>query len=223
MRSVNKRHTQNKGMCLHKASLLGLCLFLIVAFVVGGTVAYVFTKTSNVENTFVVPEYDVNIDEDFPDDRTIKKDVAIEVTGDMEVYVRASILISWKDEAGNILATTPVGSENEANGSDYQIVWGDSSNWFKARDGFYYYKLPVQGTIVKNADGTINGTLTDILIKECYPLKAAPKEGYFLSVDILSQVIQTTPVEAVATAWGVTVNSDRTISKELSADNTKAE
>ena len=215
MRNVNEKHDQRKAQFLYKTSSLVICLLLIVTVVIGGTVAYIFTKTSEVENTFVMPEYNVEIDEEFSG--TVKENVAVEIIGDMEVYVRASVLVSWKDANGNILATAPV--EN----ADYQMSMGESSNWFKASDGFYYYKLPVRGTKSVDANGAVTGTSTEILIEKCEVLKAAPKEGYHLAVDILSQVIQATPTEAVVTAWGVTVDANRNISKELASATTKSE
>ena len=101
---------------------------------------------------------------------TEKKDVTVTNNNDFSVKVRAIIIASWQDANGNTLAVTPV------EGTDYSIEYG---NDWENKDGFYYYK-----TVLKK------GEMTSALISECKPLKAAPVEGYTLSINIVSQTIQ---------------------------------
>ena len=105
-------------------ALLALTIVLSVA-VVGGTLAFIITKTNALTNIFTPAKVDINIDGN-----------EVENTGDIPVYVRVAVVANWveKDANGNVVAihsTTPT------------VNIAMSSNWVLGSDGFYYYKLPV--------------------------------------------------------------------------------
>lgn len=166
---------------------------------VGMTVAYLMDATEEVVNTFTPSTVTSEVDEDFDDENTVKKDVKIQNTGDIDAYIRAAVVITWQDKDGNVYPQTPVA------GTDYSITWS-KTGWVDGNDGYYYYSKKV------GADAK-----TGVLISECQPLKAAPAEGYTLHVEILGSAIQAEPDEAVKSAWGVTVataaDGTKTISK----------
>ncbi|MDY4251603.1 MULTISPECIES: hypothetical protein [unclassified Clostridium] len=185
-RKIQKRKKQKR----EKIALL-VSLVLLFTITVGGTIAFIYTQTQSVTNTFKPSNVACEVDEDF--DEKIKKDVSIKNTGDTEAYIRATILVNWIDDSENISAVKPVLDE------DYSLSFAENNDWLKIGE-YYYYKSPVE------AKGH-----TDILIKECRQL--TEKDGYYLSVEILAEAIQSTPIEAVTNSWNVTVNSDGKISE----------
>lgn len=178
-----------------------LLLVLMMSFTVGGAYAYLHWNDS-LQNSFtyessVTPD----VKENFSGSEKTNVYVNVGDTG-YSVYVRAAVLINWKNEAGEVLANIPELT------NDYEIQYNlTDSDWFDGGDGFYYFANPV------NSLGN-----TDILISKCVEVDDSPIDGYKLNVDIVTQTIQSAGftdagVPLVTEAWKVTVNSDKTISK----------
>ena len=167
-----------------KSFLVLFSLALILLFAVGGTLAYIVTSTNDVKNTFEPAQVACEVEEQF--DGTIKSDVKIRNTGDIDAYIRAAVIITWKDSDGNISAVAPVA------GTDYNIIY-QLGDWIKGSDGYYYFKNPV-------AAGAVTGTA---LIDSCELLESCnrPGDNYDLSVEILADAIQSTPDNAVEESW----------------------
>lgn len=183
-RKIQKRKKQKR----EKIALL-VSLVLLFTITVGGTIAFIYTQTQSVTNTFKPSNVACEVDEDF--DEKIKQDVSIKNTGDTEAYIRATILVNWIDDSENISAVKPVLDE------DYSLSFAENNDWLKIGE-YYYYKSPVE------AKGH-----TDILIKECRQL--TEKDGYYLSVEILAEAIQSTPSKAVEESWNIKIADDGTI------------
>ena len=121
-------------------------------------------------------------------DPTVNDDYSVSVGAtNYSVYVRAAIVVTWKDSEGATLATAPVAV------TDYTIAIG--AKWTLDSDGFYYYNEAVK-----------SGQSTDALITSVSQNQAAPEEGYSLSVDVVAQTIQAkgTTVggtKAIVDAW----------------------
>ena len=173
-----------KKWTIKQLSLLIAILLLSVA-TVGGSLAYIFTNTDPVQNTFTPSEVTCMIDEDMSTDKTKKENVKVINTGDTAAYIRAAVVITWQNAAGEVLGELPVA------GTDYTIDFGDTG--WKAKDGYYYYTSPVA------ADG---GTTAN-LIDSCVVINTAPVAGYTLHVEIIADAIQSNPADAVTEAWGV--------------------
>lgn len=167
-----------------KSFIVLFSLALILLFTVGGTIAYIVTSTSNVENTFTPAQVACEVEEQF--DGNVKSDVKIRNTGDIDAYIRAAVIITWKDSNGNISAVAPVV------GTDYNITY-QLGDWILGSDGYYYFKLPV-------AAGDVTGTE---LIQSCELLDTCnrPGDNYELSVEILADAIQSVPPTAVNESW----------------------
>ena len=177
-----------------------LCV-LTVSLITAATVyAYLSMGTSKVENT-VSADKDpkISITETF--NGTVKSNVAVKVEDTAySVYVRAAIVVTWKNNAGEVYATAPVP------GVDYQITL-NNTDWF-SYGGFYYCKSPVG-----------NNASTAYLIHSCQPVDGKAPVDYTLSVEIVAQAIQaqgTTDADdtpAVQDAGGVAVDTDGTLKK----------
>ena len=180
-------------------AVLALCVVLSLSFAV---LAYLSYTSGELKNLFGADaDHKPGIKENF--DGVVKENVSISVDDPgYAVYVRAAIVVTWKDTQGNVLAQKPVV------GTDYSITLnvGSDKPWFSYTDGFYYYRSMIsQGS-------------TEELIVNCKQLLDAPETGYSLHVEILAQTIQalgTTDsgnIPAVTDAWGVKVKQDGTLS-----------
>lgn len=166
-----------------KMLLIVLSIALLLTAAVGGTMAYLTTKTAEVENTFTPSQVTCQIHETFSNG--VKSDVYITNTGDIDAYIRAAIVVTWKNAVnGNVYGSAPI------LGADYEMTL-NGTNWSEKND-FYYYSNKVAP-----------GGDTAALIEMCQ-LKngVTPPEGYGLNVEILAQAIQAEPTTAVTEAWG---------------------
>ena len=162
-----------------------VALVLIIGAVVGGTLAYLAARTDAIVNTFNPAKVDITVEENF--DGSTKEDVKITNTGDTEVYIRATYVVTWKDAAGNVYPEQP------QPGEDYTIRLNLEQDWFCYNE-YYYYTAPV----APHAS-------TGVLIDSCTPVTGRAPEGYTLRVNVLASAIQSVPAEAVGQAWGVSI------------------
>lgn len=183
------------------ATLL-VSLLLVLGVAVGGTVAFISTRTADKENTFTPSKVTCEVTETFGNN--VKSNVAVQNTGDTTAFIRAAINITWmkNEEAGTEYnaADQTVSAKVPLKNKDYSITLAENTNWIQGADGYYYYQLPV-----KPQDST------KVLIKECKLLNNAPvPDGYHLSVEIVASAIQSVPEAAVKAAWGenFSINAD---------------
>lgn len=178
---------------IKRKSLIIAIAAIMCSLIAAATVAYVFTSTSSLENTFVPTTVGCDIDEDF--DGEVKTDVAVKNTGSTKAYVRAEIVVTWMSED-----KTQVYAQLPVEGTDYTISYGDTKAeyWEEAADGYWYYKQPVEPEALT----------APCLIKECKLTEAAaPPEGYRLSVEIIASAIQATPENVVKEQWSSGVSN----------------
>ena len=187
-RNTNKKSLPSLRRIKSKIGVIGV-LVIVCTLLSAVTMAYVFTQTEPVVNQFTPSEVNTEIHENF--DGTTKNNVVIKNTGDTEAYVRAAIVVTWvkevTDSSGNKSLETYTGKPVE--GRDYNITYG-AGNWEKAADGFWYYKVPLAAKAV-----------TTTLIDTCTAVDANTPKGYYLSVEILSSGIQSTPTSVVVEQW----------------------
>lgn len=196
---------------INKKSIIitSVILFLLVA--VGTTLAYVFTETEPVENTFIPSRVSCAVVENGKEPVSgslvnisdSKNNVQIQNTGDTDTYIRVAVTVNWMSEDGTkVWATKPKDTE-------YSISYNLKENgWFDGGDGFYYFSKAVSPN-----------NLTEILISNAALMSGvtAPvgtdNTQYYLSIEIVASAIQSTPASTVSDQWGVTVSDDGTISK----------
>lgn len=192
-----KKHlaaSENRPLPKKKVSLLLVSLVLIAAIAVGSTVAFIATSTEPITNIFNPANVTIDIDEKF--ENGVKTDVQVKNTGNTDAFIRAKIVVTWKDKDGNVSATKPVED------TDYTMTL-NNTDWFLGDDGFYYCKTSVEP----------NGS-TPALITECKKADGVtPPDGYDLSVEIIASGIQSTPDGAVKEAWGMTVDANGQLTK----------
>lgn len=185
MKNLLKRLDKSRLVLL----IASLSLLLMIA--VGATLAFLVDSTDPIPNTFTPTKVGGEIDEDFKNN--VKNNVKVENTGDIDAYIRAYVVVTWQNDAGEVYPTAPVED------TDYTVTW-TMDGWVKHTDGFYYYKTRVAPQ-----------ASTGILLTECKPVDGKTPEGYHLVVEILSSAIQADPADAIHDAWGVSVGENGTL------------
>lgn len=175
-----------------KFTALLVSLVVLMTCVVGGTVAYLFTGTTAVTNTFTPAHVTNVVTEDF--NGTVKKNVNVNNTSDIPVYIRVK------------LVTYRVNDQEQQIGGKAEIpTFTPGEGWIE-KDGFYYYVNPVAAgeSPVSPLIGEAGITL------QMY----TDADGGKQVIEVMSEAIQAdgttsdgTP--AVTEAWGVTVTDGK--------------
>lgn len=182
-RQPRRRRRSNRK----KASFLLTSLILLLTLFIGGTTAFLIAKGNPVTNTFQPSRVASSVIED-AFNGTTKTNVKIRNSGDTTSYIRAAIVVTWQDAAGNVYPGTPVPDTH------YTISYG--TGWI-LKDGFYYYTQPVEP-----------GQETAVLINSCSPVEGQTPAGYGLNVEILGSAIQSVPTSVVKDNWHVTLDDN---------------
>ena len=193
-----KHEQPRKGLAKYKKShILLVSILLVMTIGIGSTVAFLMDSTDAVVNLFNPSHVTSEVHED-PFNGTTKTNVTVKNTSDIEAYIRASIIVTWKDfENGAVYGKAPVAD------TDYTIEL-NKTDWVKGYDGYYYYKAPVDA-----------GASTNSLIYSCTANDEKTPQGYGLNVEILGSAIQSVPSYVVVDKWAAVdaVNTDgRTLS-----------
>lgn len=190
MANTGKRRRSPRGYRLTAGSIL---ILLLILASVGGAAAYLSYSTGAVTNTFAAETAIAPVIQEVFDGNS-KEDVRVTVPElDHAVYVRAAVVITWQDTAGNVLGRLPVQDQ------DYAISYG--SDWTRGDDGLWYYTKVLD----KDTPTTAN------LIHSCTPISGQTPEGWGLNVQILAQTVQAVgttdigAIPAVQDAWGANV------------------
>lgn len=190
MTNQNKKHRRLKKPV--KLILILSSLLLTVCLSIGTTYAYLLSRSETVTNTFTPGTAGNTIEESFEND--VKKDVKVKNTGNINAFIRATIIITWQNKEGEVYPVLP------EKGTDYDITLNPDNGWFENK-GIYYCKTEVAP-----------GASTPVLIKECTQKIANAPKGYGLNVEILSSSVQSLPRSAVKDAWGIYVSSNGDLS-----------
>ena len=164
-----------------KATIVAICI--CIAFCgVAGTIAYLISRTDPLENTFLPAQVTCEVEENFSSG--IKSDVRVRNTGDVNAYIRATVVVTFTTDDGKVYSKTPV------EGVNYSVTLSNNK-WEKGTDGFWYY-----------AESVVPNAATENLIDQAVELSTP--DGYRLNVQILATAIQSEPDAAVQSAWGIT-------------------
>ena len=177
------KHAHKSNLRWKRSFVLLTALTVLMLGVVGATISYLVTSTDSVTNTFEYAKVTCEVTESFSNG--VKSDVKIQNTGNIDAYIRAAVIVTWKDASGNVYGQ-PVPEDA------YEIAYNTTA-WTKNGDYWYCNKA-----IAANDS-------TESLIVTCSKTKDAnPPAGYDLSVEILADAIQSQPANAVTEAWGYT-------------------
>ena len=167
---------------LGKTSILLLSLLMIAVFAVSGTVAYLITNTTPVQNTFTPATVSCEVTEDF--DGTVKKNVNVQNTSDTSAYIRVKLVTYRVNDI-----------EQHIGGTAAIPDFTPGTNWVK-NGGYYYYTKPVSAG-ESPADPLIGDGDNKITLKTY-----DDADGGKQVIEVMAEAIQSSPASAVTEAWG---------------------
>lgn len=165
-----------------KTGMLFLSLLLVIGMVVGGTVAWLSTKSAPITNTFLPTKVTCKVTERFDGRTGVKSNVNVENTGDIDAYIRVKLVSYRTNDAGQHIGGT-------AELPEFNLGKG----WVE-HGGYYYYTKPVKPNQKPEADLTNEMTLKG---------NCDGADGGHQAIDVMAEAIQSTPAKAVKEAWGV--------------------
>ena len=178
-RHLQRRHKRRSK----KTGMLFLSLLLVIGMVVGGTVAWLSTKSAPITNTFLPSHVSCSVTEEF--NGTTKSNVNVINTGDIDAYIRVK------------LVTYRVNDKEQHIGGTAEIPdFKPGAGWVKNGD-YYYYTKPVapdeqpETSLIDSI--TLTGSYDD----------ADDADGGKQVIEVMAEAIQSTPAKAVIEAWGV--------------------
>lgn len=167
--------TARKGRL--NATIISVVLILTLA--VGGTIAFLSTKTDPVVNTFNPSQVTCSVVEDF--DGKTKTNVNVKNTGDIPAFIRVKLVAYRTNDAGQ-----HIGGVSEV------PAFTLGKDWAKCGD-YYYYTYPVA------PGATPADSLAEVIkLTENY----TDVDGGHQSIDVIAEAIQAGPEAAVKAAWG---------------------
>ena len=164
-----------------RAGALTIALVLVLALAVGGTLAYLFTRTGDVQNTFTPSHVTCEVTEDF--DGTTQSNVNVTNTGDIDAYLRVKLVTYRVNEKGDRIGGTAE-IPNFTPGAGW-VQYGD----------YYYYTKPVAPNAQPNT----------ALIDSIKLMDYNDADGGRQVIEVMAEAIQSVPAKAVGEAWGVTI------------------
>lgn len=198
MAKVNKGRKPSKKVIRWNRSFVVLAALLVLVLgIVGTTLAWLTDTTEDQTNTFEYAKVSCQVLEDVNEYNTQKRNVRIQNTGNTEAYIRATYVVTYRDEAGNILYET---LEDDWKVDLTKEINTDS--WVPGMDGYWYCKKPVapgeETPVLFEGPINGNGTFLD---------GGRSREHAITYVEILATAIQSQPVKAMGEAWGYTMNN----------------
>lgn len=199
MAKENKGRKPSKKVIRWNRSFVVLAALLVLVLgIVGTTLAWLTDATGDLTNTFEYAKVSCQVLEDVNSNKTQKTKVRIQNTGNTEAYIRATYVVTYRDDTESILY------ETLSNGT-WNVDLSNKINtdsWVQGEDGYWYCKTPVAPGAETPAlfKAPINGNGT-------FLYDGRSKKQAITYVEILATAIQSQPVKAMGEAWGYTMNN----------------
>ena len=178
-RLVRKPH-KGRG----RLAMMVLSVVLLLGVAIGGTIAWLSTKTTPVTNTFTPAEVTCKVEENFNENTGVKTNVNVKNAGNIAVYIRVKLVTYRTNDDGQHIGGT----------ADLpKFALGE--NWVKHGE-YYYYTLPVAP-----GDKPAANLADSMTLEKSYK----DADGGKQALDVMAEAIQSAPEKAVGEAWGVTI------------------
>lgn len=163
-----------KGKLNFKLLALLVSVMLVMGTAVDGTLAFLFTKSESVTNTFEPGHVGCVVSEPVNNNGKYEYTLSPDNKTNTSVYIRAAVVANWADSEGNVHWQNPA-------------VTVSGTGWTKYGE-YWYYQPEV-------APGGSATALTVTLDND----EATPSNDYSLQIQVLGEAIQTQPGGDVVT------------------------
>lgn len=163
---------------LNTRQMILLGILLVLMVAFGAVFAYMFMRTEAQSTQFIPAKVDCAV--------TNSGTVIVQNTGNIDAYLRVRLVPYWYDTVNDGVAAK----------ASPALTIEPKNGWIPGTDYTYYYPTPVA------PDASTGSLLTDAIVLANSP------EGYEPRIDVFAEAIQSLPVEAVTSSWGVTVTGE---------------
>ena len=125
------KHLNGENKTFRKATTVVISVLLLVTVMIGGTIAFLITATNPVVNKFTPSQVSCSVTEKFDGEK--KTNVNVTNTSDIKAYIRVKLVTYRVNNA----------TEPQHIGGPAVIPEFDLGDNWEEKDGYYYYKLPV--------------------------------------------------------------------------------
>ena len=195
---AGKHMESRKRIKLSTVLVIAAALALVTA--IGGTMAWLTTHSDGLTNTFTPAKIEGEVKETFKSPFDTKSNVYIQNTSDVPVYVRVALVPTWVMQENDkyVPVAEPVeDADVTIDNENWKNFVPKNSDWIKGRDGYYYYTKPLAANGVKDSNDRALDTTDNLFDKAI----ARQKDGYHMNLQVLLQMIQAEPDNAVLDAW----------------------
>lgn len=172
---------RRSGRPTGRLAAMALATVLLLALTIGGTVAWLTSRTNDITNTFTPSKVTCAVSEIFDEDTGVKSNVNVTNVGNTDAFIRVKLVTYRTNAEGK-----HIGGVAEVP----EFVPGHG--WVKYGD-YYYYTKPV----VPNAQPE-KALIGSIRLTSGYP----DADGGNQAMDVMAEAIQSQPEAAVKEAWG---------------------
>ena len=164
-----------------RVTAIVMATVLLLALAIGGTVAWLSTKSAPITNTFTPSQVACTVTENFNKTTGVKTNVNVQNTGDTQAFIRVKLVTYRTNDAGQHIGGTAEIPE-----------FTPGTGWVKHGD-YYYYTKPVAPNQAPDAD-----LIDSIQLTKTYQ----DADGGHQAIDVMAEAIQSVPEAAVKAAWG---------------------
>lgn len=164
-----------------RLAAMALATVLLLALTIGGTVAWLTSKTNDITNTFTPSKVTCRVDEEFNNTTGEKSNVNVTNTGNTDAFIRVKLVTYRTNAEGQHIggiATVP--------------AFTPGNGWVKYGD-YYYYTKPVAPCAKPETN-----LIDCITLNEGY----TDADGGNQAIDVMAEAIQSQPEAAIKEAWG---------------------
>ena len=179
-RLVRKPH-KGRG----RLAMMVLSIVLLLGVAIGGTIAWLSTKTTPVTNTFTPAKVTCKVEENFDENTGVKTNVNVKNNGNIAVYIRVKLVTYRTNDAGQHIGGTADLPE-----------FTRGKDWVKHGE-YYYYTLPVAPD-----EKPVANLAEKMTLQKFYN----DADGGKQALDVMAEAIQSEPEKAVGEAWGVRIS-----------------
>ena len=154
---------------------------LLLALAIGGTLAWLSTEYSPIQNKFLPTKVTCEVTEKFNGTTSEKTKVNVKNTGTIDAFIRVKLVTYRTNDQGQHIGGT-------ASLPAFTLGTG----WVKYGD-YYYYTKPVAPN--QNPETNLTDSMTLIG-------SYLDTDGGKQAVDVMAEAIQSVPEDAVKAAWG---------------------
>ena len=158
---------------------------LLLGVAIGGTIAWLSTKTTPVTNTFTPAKVTCKVEENFDENTGVKTNVNVKNNGNIAVYIRVKLVTYRTNDAGQHIGGTADLPE-----------FTRGKDWVKHGE-YYYYTLPVAPD-----EKPVANLAEKMTLQKFYN----DADGGKQALDVMAEAIQSEPEKAVGEAWGVRIS-----------------